>query len=413
MASSRSSGCNIESLHFQRYRCFRDPQSVKVARLSLVYGENSAGKSALVRVPALLSASRTVGRPGLALESSFMAGAPFRDVQWRGGLSRDDDPDLRLGVSLGDGSNWQWTFRWLDLQSRDIVQHVSLNSGEVTASLEHVQAKTGRAGRFDVYRHDDGTDKPQAFDGILPRTVELPKLDAPVRALAAALDGVVWLGSSRRGPTRSGVARGARGSLEGNGSGADAIVLGDDELRQGISKWFLRHTQHDLVPTDLGDELHRLVLRSAYRTNFDVSFPDVGEGLQSVFPVLTALEKLRRDGGFLIVEEPESHLHPRLEQALAEHVVEVLRDQPAARVLFETHSEVFLLAALDAALDVLQDQVALHWVHSADGLGRVEQVPLKDGRPQTPRLELAFDTMGVMRRNLINRRRSHASRTTS
>ena len=70
-------------------------------------------------------------------------------------------------------------------------------------------------------------------------------------------------------------------------------------------------------------------------------------------------------------------------------------------------------AALDAALDVLQDQVALHWVHSADGLGRVEQVPLKDGRPQTPRLELAFDTMGVMRRNLINRRRSHASRTTS
>lgn len=37
----------IQALDFARYRAFRDEQSVALSRLTLVYGENNAGKSAL------------------------------------------------------------------------------------------------------------------------------------------------------------------------------------------------------------------------------------------------------------------------------------------------------------------------------------------------------------------------------
>jgi predicted ATPase len=112
----------------------------------------------------------------------------------------------------------------------------------------------------------------------------------------------------------------------------------------------------------------------------------------------------------LCVEEPESHLHPRLQRALAALIVDVLRAQPAASVLLETHSEVFLIAALSAAVGALPDAVRLYWIEAEkDGSATIEDVPLDpQGRPTTPRLEQAFETMGVMRRELIQARKAGA-----
>ena len=112
----------------------------------------------------------------------------------------------------------------------------------------------------------------------------------------------------------------------------------------------------------------------------------------------------------MCVEEPEGHLHPRLQKGLAELIVDVLTDQPNASVVLETHSELFLVAALAAALKPLAGAVRLLWVEtSADGAATVEVIPLDPtGRPTTPRLEQAFATMGAMERDLIQARRAGA-----
>jgi predicted ATPase len=176
-----------------------------------------------------------------------------------------------------------------------------------------------------------------------------------------------------------------------------------------VSRWFREHTQYNVEAESLGADLERLVLRPL-RPGHDVPFPDAGEGLQQVFPVIVGLERLRRRGGLLAIEEPESHLHPRLQKALAARMVAILTDQPLAKVLLETHSEVFLLAALAAATDGLVGQVGLYWTEVNDqGAGHLERIHLdSDGYPKTPRLEQAFGTMGVMRRELMAARRAKA-----
>ncbi len=402
----------IQSVELARYRCFRDPQSLALGRLTLVYGENNSGKSALVRAPVLLARSRTPGNPGLDLDAPVLKRAAFRDIQWRGTLPTDADPDLTLGVTLSDGTTWRWTFRWMDLQALATVQRIEIETTFSKAIFER-QPVSGASFRDVEYLGPNGTVR-LALDGIVPRSGVEPNIDRHRDELNLVFDRVTWLGAMRLGPSREGFPRGARGSLAGDGEGASPLVLGDNVLRRAVSAWFRTHVACDVEVESLGAEMHRLVLQRTGPSH-SVPFPDAGEGLQQAFPLVVALERLRLEGGLLTIEEPESHLHPRLQRALAELVVSVLAAQPSASVLLETHSEVFLVAALRAAARALSGDVQLHWVESQpDGAAVIEPIPLDIGaRPTTPRLEVAFETMGVMRRELLTERRTAAAERAS
>ena len=70
---------------------------------------------------------------------------------------------------------------------------------------------------------------------------------------------------------------------------------------------------------DASGELHNMV--------------DVGFGVQSVLPLLQSLDKAA-DGGTLLLQQPESHLHPAVQARLAGLLVEA-----GGRLLVETHSD--------------------------------------------------------------------------
>lgn len=370
----------FDSLRFSRYRAFRDEQSLTLGRLNLVYGKNNVGKSALLRLPQLVAISKTLGEPGLTL-SGPPQGATFRDVQWRGALPSEEDPDLVLGLSIRNGEEWAWTLRWNDLRAVATLHKARIGAREVQATSD--------------------------FDGLLPpRTAEL---DASREALSRALSGVVWLGARRDAPERGGMPRAAPSARIRHSAAAGRQVAADADLREAVSRWFISNAGVRIELEALGADLERLVLQPR-GARFSVHFSDAGEGLRSAFSVVAALEELRCKGGLLCVEEPESHLHPGLERALADLMVDVLAEQPGACVMLETHSEVFLLSALKAALEQLPPhEVCIHWIDAdQSGAARVEPIELdRHGRPSSDRLEQAFATMGAMRRDLLLARKSH------
>ena len=398
----------IESVTVARYRGFRDPQHGALGRLTLLYGENNAGKSALLRTLPILAESRGPGRAGLALGEPVRRAA-FREVQWRGGVPSGQDDDMVLGLGLSDGTRWKWTFRWLP-RGVAVLQEVTVSTEDENVAF--VRADLEAPAPKDVEYTGPNGGQALQFDGIIARPGAHPLLDGHRDALISALEGVVWLSAMRKAPTREGTAVGARGSLTGNGEGAAALLLADEPLRVEVSRWFETHTGHRVAVESLGAELRRLVLDPVRFTALRIPFPDAGEGLQQVFPVVVALNHLRRGGGTLCLEEPEGHLHPRLQKGLAELIVEVLGQQPSGSVVLETHSELFLVAALAAALKPLAGAVRLLWVETnAEGAATLEPIPLDPtGRPTTPRLEQAFATMGAMERNLIEARRSGAEK---
>jgi energy-coupling factor transporter ATP-binding protein EcfA2 len=80
------------------YRAFLDNATIELKPLTLLFGYNSAGKSALVRFLPIIGASSTGDRTTpLALDTAAVRGASFRDLLSRHGAS------TKLPVSL----TWQ------------------------------------------------------------------------------------------------------------------------------------------------------------------------------------------------------------------------------------------------------------------------------------------------------------------
>ena len=74
-----------------------------------------------------------------------------------------------------------------------------------------------------------------------------------------------------------------------------------------------------------------------------VSFQDVGVGLSQVLPLLSAINTLRISPGeqLIIAEQPELHLHPKMQAELAELMFR--ESQSNGQIIAETHSEPILL----------------------------------------------------------------------
>jgi hypothetical protein len=100
-------------------------------------------------------------------------------------------------------------------------------------------------------------------------------------------------------------------------------------------------------------EIGSLVLRDCF-SNTDTSFRDAGIGLSQVLPIIALLtmndnksKSFRfRSSGTLLLEQPELHLHPRMQSLLAEFLIEHSKATNPRRqqLIIETHSENLILA---------------------------------------------------------------------
>ncbi len=99
-----------------------------------------------------------------------------------------------------------------------------------------------------------------------------------------------------------------------------------------------------------------------------VNLADVGFGVSQSLPVVVAL-LVARAGQLVYVEEPEIHLHPKAQVALAGVAVQAARR--GVRVVFETHSSLLLrgLQTAVARRRISPDQVALHWFSRSSSTG--------------------------------------------
>jgi predicted ATPase len=107
-----------------------------------------------------------------------------------------------------------------------------------------------------------------------------------------------------------------------------------------------------------------------------VNIADVGFGVSQVLPVVVAL-LVAQPGQLVYIEQPEIHLHPRAQVALAEIFAEAINR--GVQVIVETHSELFLLSiqTLVAQDKIAPDDVKLHWfTRSADGSSTVTTAEL-------------------------------------
>ena len=130
---------------------------------------------------------------------------------------------------------------------------------------------------------------------------------------------------------------------------------------------------------DVGIELQvGRILHEGDEGNDLVNIADVGFGVSQVLPVLVAVIAAE-PGRLVYIEQPELHLHPRAQVALAQVIADAAKR--GVRVVAETHSSLLLLGVqtLVAEGDLPPELVNLHWfTRREDGVTEVDSVDLDE-----------------------------------
>lgn len=368
----------LSSLRVANLRSFRDPARLDLRPVTLVYGSNNVGKSALVRALPLIADSIGPERDALDFQKRlYEADLGFERLRWRGERSESGE-DVTLGLDFDDGMSVDWAVREPIDWKRLVVSRLELRETGRSASAEWRLTRGEERDPELTYTRGWISGR-HRFDGLLPPgTLFGPEWEGTRRRIEAIRDGVIWLGSVRPPPRRRTLWRGgARWQLLPDGSDAPIVLAEEPEVRADVEGWYRNALGLTL---DVREVAQRDVLVEVRRASGgpSVDMLDCGEGPGQVLPVVTALamarhHATRRGPSVICVEEPESHLHPDAQARLAQFVCETAR-VPGVRVVFETHSPYLLYGVhLEVMRGFPEIDVALHWVSQAeDGSSHVE-----------------------------------------
>ncbi|MGB8020842.1 MAG: DUF3696 domain-containing protein [Candidatus Nanopelagicales bacterium] len=303
------------------------PQRVALAPLTLVFGPNSAGKSSLLSVLPMLA--QTAARPDvLTMSGDLVEGGTFRMAVHK--------HDTATPVTLGFG----WTsaqgaaresaisFRWDPARRAAVRSHTELRDGADRGALQGPRPWGDQPGV-----------------AIFDRVTE---------EFWATLDKVHFVGPMRARTERmTPVGQGMVDYVGPEGEEMAAVLHARPDLVVQVNSWcdrlglgyqvrMLDPVSPEIVKTT--GELAVLALEDIRQDPpVLVSARGVGYGIGQLLPII--VQSLLSRGGLILVEQPEVHLHPRLQSAVGDLLIDTAASG-RAQLLVETHSEHLVLRLL-------------------------------------------------------------------
>lgn len=445
----------IKNLTLSNFKSFSESHSVEIAPLTLIYGNNSSGKSSIIQ--SILSyASILKGEP------SFFSSLPvdlggFQNVVNRQELNKDIDLGINFDffnqndvpIPLLDGVEIVVTINWSRFNGSNLIKmlfNICIDKNDVSLSIDLDQSDNyyiqfdleswiGASRKLiEVARHinmefqiksENSTKLINRFSQYLINEIctisekELIKYYEPIKAngkmilnrrdrffsksAGLAIEDYDLMGNNSLiifyrlvireiinrvqsslkyryvGPARELSPRLELRETESRREDMSTIARlysNEHELRQ-INRFFQRMeipyelTINVLSNKDIpsaGEYLTPVLvdLRSEAR----VSLKDVGYGISQLLPVI--IETLSTSSKILLIEQPELHLHPRLQVELGQMFVDISQSRNSRKqIIIETHSENLILRIQKLIREkrISHDQVAIIFVGNSENIG--------------------------------------------
>lgn len=413
----------LSKLTVERYRGFLFSTEISLRPLTILFGHNSAGKSALIRALPLVAASTGGSRQApLALDSAAARGASFDELKTRLTSKRD----LSLSLSWDDE---EVPIRSIKIRVRNeptplipvqqvltgiVIKDEIGREIRVTDDLEN-------PGRFSIDGLDHQRSESIPFEGVRPNPRGLepqdelsPLLEGCATRLSKLKESLHWL-SAVQAPLARHFSPGTRPTRLGpDGEGTQELLVHLGEQNgsfERVRSFLQRMFKHWLMLNKYrGDQA--LELGTEGQPTGD-SIVDVGEGVSQSLPFLLLLA-LSAEGELgpspvIAVEQPEMHLHPRAEKELAAILCEVVAKTPGQRILIESHSENLLLFVQLAIAQgrLRSEDVAVYWLERGrDGECSCKEITIdEEGRPHGWPPGVFSEDVELARELLLARRR--------
>lgn len=361
----------IREISFDKYKGFnssdgkREMQKLEIAPLTLIFGKNNSGKSAVARLPLLILGGMECSDSRLLpLEvKGQVYGTTFLDIAAGGDFfekpnfivnAEHESELLRFDAKLysptalsGDDPPRMWSY-------------------EMTSPQQMVQ------GSPDERREDS-----PRFEGLLPQA---PAWDKWRKAASVAIEKMVHLGPVRQ-PISPSYANEIFVSIERSGLGAPQLLRTESDIADSVAKWF--DDNLDGSKLSLQRDSSSFNIRVLGRNRKPVNLAHSGEGLQQVLPVVAhqLWRQKHKEKEFLdIVEQPELHLHPAAQAPLADLYINTALATGGCTIV-ETNSEGILLRIQRRIAEKIIDpeKIALYFVHTdQNGNGQLRRVKIQE-----------------------------------
>ena len=185
-------------------------------------------------------------------------------------------------------------------------------------------------------------------DLTLEQMVQLKRIPG---AFAKQLSAVRYLGPLRSHPQRLYKVPGVSSYFSGlRGEFAAHRLYYQPGLVHVVNEWFRKlEIPYELGVRKIGDMAvsgeHIVLVLEHKSTKTPVTLADVGFGINQLLPVIVegADWFIGGEDRVLCVEQPEIHLHPRLQARLADLMIETIRGRGEKQWVVETHSELLVL----------------------------------------------------------------------
>lgn len=395
----------ITGITVSGFKSFRDESHIEVRPLTILAGANSSGKSSIMQP--LLMLKQT-------LEASFNVG-PLRldgpNVDFTSAnqfmISNGIYQDLEIGLTIENHPPIKNVYR-KPIEGQDIeLLETRYNKVKFRKDLTRNEIKDRAYQFLSSYAQDLLSSSPAAIDwhiilddcfynpvfqAIRPdlsQEVLLPQAILPLYHFTNSIIETIHVPGLRGNPERSyPFARSSGPKFPGRFENYTASVLHQwQENKDGriqaleLALSHLNLTQRiaakRLEDTRIEVRVGRTLGSSSEHV---VNIADVGIGVSQVLPVLVAL-LVAQPEQLVYIEQPELHLHPRAQSALAQAFVDAANR--GVRVVVETHSDLFLLGiqTLVAQGTLAPEKVKLHWFKRDDeGVTHISSTSLnKDG----------------------------------
>lgn len=404
----------ITCLRAENFKSWKDTGDLHLGRLTGLFGTNSSGKTSILQILPLLKQTAENSDRNRVLHTGVVDSPVYlgtlldilhghrRDAALRFSFTWDISANP---VSTGVPSLSERLFN-----AREMTFRTSIIVNEEKPTVEffdydfagqHVGMRR-ESGVEEIYKLTHSGDRVEKefmrnpkflrstvkSYGFPPEAREYSKDTTLLNSLQLAFEnlfeGVHYLGPLRSHPMRVYEWGGER-PADAGWDGEDAIaallaprkeLTGRAEAVMTILEWLRIMKLADsfaLKAVDDSRTLYQFRIKTTSAAT-EVLLPDVGFGVSQILPVLVNCAILP-EGSTLLLEQPEIHLHPFAQAALADVLIDAIRNRDL-QIIVESHSE-HLLRRIQhrIAREVIHpDDVALYFCQVENGSSAIEEL---------------------------------------
>lgn len=319
----------VSEIQFTNYKIFKEKQSLKLKPITILLGKNNSGKSAVAKLPLMIG--------------NILNG---ERLNWKIKVGSDSKNSVELGSSLKDliyNRSETGVLNLSIIKNDDTIGcSINPNYGFLTLTLNE-ESIIFKDEIFTILLDDKYLSKFRFnFDYIGAIRVS-PESDYQNSADKYDKIGI-------------------------KGENAYPILiqdyLNDKKMLDKVSAWYSEKFEGwriNIKKIDSSEIKYEVVFENG---STSINIRQTGQGIHQVLPLIVRSYMLEKEPTLIVVEEPETHLHPAAHGDLAQRFVDSILEDNNKRYLIETHSENFVLRLrrLVAQRKIKPNDLAIYYV---------------------------------------------------